>query len=201
MDNRFNNIDISNEKVRKIVDAALEEFAKFGKKKASLNNILKISGLSKGVFYHYFKDKDFLFDYLIHYTIDTSLEEYNERIDWNDGDIIRRICDISKVKLEVISRHPYLIDFGEKYREDFYESTNIEYFREFRHRFYTKNIDKKMFKIPEEVKEVIHIINWTYKGLFINLRSSGNNIDEKAILELMDQCEHYYHVLAKNFYK
>ena len=55
--------------------------------------------------------------------------------------------------------------------------------------------------LPEEVKEVIHIINWTYKGLFINLRSSGNNIDEKDILELMDQCEHYYHVLARNFYK
>jgi len=197
---KYTDIDVNHEKVRKIVDAAFEEFAKFGKKKASLNNILKSSGLSKGVFYHYFKDKEFLFDFLIHYTIEASFQEYSKRIDWDDGDIIRRVCEISKVKLEIIKKHPYLIEFGERYREHYLESTNLEYFREFRHRFYSENIDDKMFRNQGEIKAVIHIISWTYKGLFINLTSSGDYMDEKVISALMDQCEHYYHVLAKNFY-
>jgi len=44
-----------------IIEMAMKEFSKYGYEKASLNNILKKSNLSKGTFYHYFKSKEELY--------------------------------------------------------------------------------------------------------------------------------------------
>jgi len=42
----------------KIIDAAIKEFGRYGYEKASLNNVCTKYGLSKGVIYHNFKDKN-----------------------------------------------------------------------------------------------------------------------------------------------
>ena len=46
---------------QKIVDSALAEFGKKSYAESSLNNICTANGISKGIIYHYFKDKDELY--------------------------------------------------------------------------------------------------------------------------------------------
>ena len=46
---------------RKIIDSALQEFSEKYYTEASLNSICSIGNLSKGIIYHYFKDKDDLY--------------------------------------------------------------------------------------------------------------------------------------------
>ena len=166
---KFKDIDINNEKIRKIMNVALNEFSKFGKDDVSLNRILKTANISKGVFYHYFKDKEELFNFLINYTADIGLNAINSSIDWNDDDIIKRICDVSKYRLEIIKEQLFMIKFYDKYIDLVFESSDIGSIDVWREKFYTHNIDLKKFKDISGTKEAIHIVKWTYKGLFVNL--------------------------------
>lgn len=46
---------------QRILEAALEEFSRRGYEAASLSNVCAEKGISKGIIYHHFKDKDELF--------------------------------------------------------------------------------------------------------------------------------------------
>ena len=56
---------------KKIVDSALQEFGEKNYAEASLNTICNIGNISKGIIYHYFKDKDELFLYCVKDCFDT----------------------------------------------------------------------------------------------------------------------------------
>ncbi len=53
------------EKRGRIMDAATEEFSRVPFSQASINQIVKTAGISRGSFYQYFKDKEDLFRYLL----------------------------------------------------------------------------------------------------------------------------------------
>lgn len=46
---------------RRIIDSALQEFGEKSYAEGSLNNICEIGGISKGIIYHYFRDKEELY--------------------------------------------------------------------------------------------------------------------------------------------
>ncbi|MGH3660115.1 MAG: TetR/AcrR family transcriptional regulator, partial [Micromonosporaceae bacterium] len=53
------------ERRRNLLDTAAREFARSGFERASLNRIIRVCGMSKSSFYHYFTSKDALFDAVI----------------------------------------------------------------------------------------------------------------------------------------
>ena len=57
--------NLPKDKREKIVNAAIAEFAEYGLENASTNRIVANSGIAKGSFYQYFKDKTDVFDYLM----------------------------------------------------------------------------------------------------------------------------------------
>lgn len=59
----FNNL--SDEKKRKIFDAAVQEFSTRRFSEASINQIIKTAGISRGSFYQYFNDKEDIYLYMI----------------------------------------------------------------------------------------------------------------------------------------
>lgn len=61
---RFQQLDP--EKARRIIDAAVSEFAKKGYEAANTNQIAKAAGISVGSLFQYFKTKENLFRYVIH---------------------------------------------------------------------------------------------------------------------------------------
>jgi AcrR family transcriptional regulator len=197
----FQEIDINNEKVNRIIRAGFEEFAKYGEQKASLNKILKNAGLSKGVFYHYFKDKEALLDFLIEFSIEKSVDAFDKVWDWSDGDLIKRICALSKYKLSFVKAYPYLIEFSEQFAGRINKELEIKGLNEWREKFYTLNIDYSLFKNQETLKETIHIIRWTFKGLGLDaMKRHGKHLEDKVIDEIIESFDSYYELLAKSFY-
>lgn len=197
----FQEIDINNEKVNRIIRAGFEEFAKYGEQKASLNKILKNTGLSKGVFYHYFKDKEALLDFLIEFSIEKSVDAFDKVWDWSDGDLIKRICALSKYKLSFVKAYPYLIEFSEQFSDRINKELEIKGLNEWREKFYTLNIDYSMFKNQETLKETIHIIRWTFKGVGLDaMKRHGKHLEDKVIDEIIESFDSYYELLAKSFY-
>lgn len=73
MDKRFSHIDADNEKVHRIIDYGFKEFSENDFEKASTNNIVKQANISRGLLYYYFKDKRELYDYLVEYSVKTSV--------------------------------------------------------------------------------------------------------------------------------
>src|SRR5690349_3835172 len=57
-----------------LMNEALREFAVAGYEQASLNRILRLCGISKSSFYHYYADKQALFETLVRET-STALQE------------------------------------------------------------------------------------------------------------------------------
>ncbi len=55
---------------QKIIESALNEFSKMGYGLSSINTICQSGGISKGIMYHYFKDKDELYCTCVHECFD-----------------------------------------------------------------------------------------------------------------------------------
>ena len=60
---------LSEEKRKRILNAAAQEFAIHGYETASLNKILEAAGISKGAAYYYFDDKEDLHNTTLHYCL------------------------------------------------------------------------------------------------------------------------------------
>lgn len=72
-------LNLSEEKRRIIVNAAVEEFAQYGLENASTNRIIANSGISKGSFYQYFEDKQDVFMYLLSVLEQEKMEYFKDR--------------------------------------------------------------------------------------------------------------------------
>lgn len=67
------------EKRETILNAAVEEFAKYGLENASTNRIVKNSGIAKGSFYQYFEDKQDVFMYLLSVIEQKEMEFFKDK--------------------------------------------------------------------------------------------------------------------------
>jgi TetR/AcrR family transcriptional regulator len=70
-----------NEKKQRILDVGLIEFSEHSYENASLNKIIEQADLSKGTFYHYFKDKMDLYLTLVNVCIDKKSDYINSNPD------------------------------------------------------------------------------------------------------------------------
>lgn len=199
----YDHIDTSNQMVKKIIKTSFEVFAKNDFKKASTNLIVQTAGISRGILYHYFKDKDQLFDYLKFYSFVKSFDEVDRHINWENDDLISRVSELTKYRLDVIAEYPFMIEFGEKYREEIMASVDPSKLREWRSKFYQYNIDYDKFKNELDVKEVLHVVKWTFRGLYKELLEKPDPnivITEEVILDLKEKCDDYCELLKVTFY-
>jgi AcrR family transcriptional regulator len=63
-----------------LMDAALEEFSAKSYEEASLNNIIKLAGISKGTFYYHFQDKQALYLELINNIVAAKIEFMDRKL-------------------------------------------------------------------------------------------------------------------------
>ena len=114
------------EKKQELIDAAIKEFGERGYEKASLNNILKESGISKGTFYYHFKNKEDLYMYLIEIFIvekKKSLAKYIQPEDFTK-DFFTILKLLVKAGLMFAKENPQINKFSETYLKDYNSAIN-----------------------------------------------------------------------------
>ena len=171
-----------------------------------MNNIVKSAGVSKGLIYHYFKDKKELFDFLFIFAIKESFNKTNNQVDWDNLNFINRYKKALYDKLEVIKVYPYMLDFLDKYRSHVYTKKIITEFESdysgFRDKLYCQNIDFDVVKDGVDFKKMVNIVRWTTKGMMqelIDNQSVGNfneNMDS-----FKDEFCSYMDIIERQFYK
>ncbi|MDE6900381.1 MAG: TetR/AcrR family transcriptional regulator; helix-turn-helix transcriptional regulator, partial [Oscillospiraceae bacterium] len=81
-------------------------------KKTSADSIAKRAGVSKGLLFHYFKDKRELYLYLYQYALDVCVKQYMAKsYDFGETDFFLALEKGHKVKMDLVRRHPGLFRF------------------------------------------------------------------------------------------
>ena len=156
------------EKKERIINAALDEIACKGFKKASTNAIVENAGISKGTLFYYFGSKDELFDFLCDYTIEFAKQEYAAKFERQaqTRDFIERCKILSEIKKWAISEHAQII----KFYESFYYPENAEYFGKYNKAIAEirgiifgnlyENIDYSLFIDGVAPEKIVTYIRW-----------------------------------------
>ena len=173
----------------KIVNAAIVEFGKNGYDKASINNICNDNNISKGLIYHYFKNKDELFLFCVKLCFD-SLVEYLVRENLKNEnfhhDIIRYLdlrnkffkenTYFSQIFFNVILQPPaHLKDRIKTSRKDF-DDLNINNYKEA-----LKKINLRDSVSEEEAVEFFYIFQEMFNSYF--QLKAYENTDFESLIE------------------
>jgi AcrR family transcriptional regulator len=102
---------ISQEKQRRILDAALELFAEQDYGQVSTNEIVRKAGISKGLLFRYFGDKAGLFGYLLSDTTYHFIAETIGSFTLGSRDVFDLLLHIINVKMEVALRNALEVRF------------------------------------------------------------------------------------------
>ena len=128
------------ERKDELIEAALDEFSTKSYENASLNKIIKNTGISKGTFYYHFEDKKALYLFLQESAYNIQIEFQNKRMkelakDFMQSDFFEKIKLSAQIGAEAAVRFPkYLKLTIMFFKEEENEETRdiIEYVNSFR---------------------------------------------------------------------
>jgi TetR/AcrR family transcriptional regulator len=195
--------NLSEEKRRRILNAAAREFAQSGYDGASTNRIVEGAGIAKGALFHYFKDKKRLYLYLFDYFLDMFVKELAGKVDMQERDFFARMRNISALKRQLIGKYPYIIRFLEKaYFED---SGDVKRELEGRKQKLLENnmgkffgdVDTSKFKEGYDFARILDIVTWSFEGL-ANKHAASGDIDFDKVFEESEELIEFF---QKCFYK
>jgi len=193
-------------KLDRIINSALEEFGRNSYEKASTNNIVKNAGISKGLLFHYFKNKRGLYDYLEKFVFQKMVDVILEETDFDETDIFNRIKQIAIIKMGVLARYPGIETFSKAiYNEkSLAEMKKMieEMVPDIYHQIYVKNIDTSRFKAGLDFEKTIKIIQWTIEKYGEEqmdwAKKTGTDLDFSKIVSGIDP---YMDILRRAFCK
>ena len=190
-----------------IRNSAMVEFGEGSFKKTSADSIAKRAGVSKGLLFHYFKDKRELYLYLFQYAIDECMNIFNQHIlkvsYYGETDFFRTLEIGHKVKMDMVRRHPGLFRFvmrayyeqdgllSPKLRKklsDVLEKTTADYL---------SRMDLYKFKDSVDPRQVVRLLTLASEGM---LAETGAYTAEE-IDRLFAEYKKYAEMLRQHLYK
>lgn len=91
---------------QRILDAAMEEFSRRGYEGASLNTVCAEKGISKGIIYHYFRDKDELYLLCVKTCFDAVTAYLRDTVGSLTGSPEARLKAYFDARLRFFAAHP-----------------------------------------------------------------------------------------------
>lgn len=198
---------LEKEKQDRIINAASAEFAKAGYDNASTNEIVKQAEISKGILFHYFKNKKQLFLFLYDYLMELCLKDFYDKIDLSDRDIINRLHQAMNIKLELMNIYPSAFPFFETAYVEKSPAVRVEVEErnlKLLSSNYTKifsNIDVSLFKENLNVEKTINIIMWSLTSLSNALIGGTGNKLQLDYDSAFKEANEYIEMFKKCFYK
>lgn len=200
---KFLNLPV--EKQNLIIDAALKTFATHGYKKTSISDIASIADISKAMVFHYFRTKKELYLYLVNSCVGSISTEVVEKFDESMTDLFDRIAYTSRLKMNLLKKHPYVSSFI----QNAYFENDDEVKEELKTIFSKddgRTIGKKMafdgadfskFKDDIDPNLVMNMIDWISEGYMSKMAGAGEN-DLDELCKVFEEC---LKLFRRNFYK
>ena len=194
------------EKREYLINACIEEFGENGYNKASTNSIVKKAGISKGLLFHYFENKESLFKYVEEYVMHMVIETIQEQVDWNETDFFNRLIQVAVIKSRLTFRFPKIFDFFTSILSNMSYDDLAAYREELApgllEKVYIHNIDYSKFKSGLDMEKTMKIINWVIEKYSLELLDDMiKNKESFEYSSVINDFRGYMDILKKAFYK
>lgn len=210
--------NLEEEKKQSIINAGFMVFSQYGYAKASVEDIVKTAGISKGSLFYYFGSKKNFFIYLYEY----SGKQLEQLVD-NPGpdgtpsylaytDFFERLNAIQILKMKSTSLYPHMSVFMKKLvldpspvvKEEL--AKIIEKYTKERVMTFFQGIDYYKFKEGIDPMMVIQLLTWISEGMInqMQLEAKLKPTDQNTSLDFERIVELYYkyvNMFRNNFYK
>lgn len=107
-DNFFN---LKKEKQDRMINAAMKVFALNGYRHASTDDMVKEAGISKGLWFHYFKNKLGLYSFVYDYSVRYMCLELKSMVNSKEQDMFVLCSQIEQAKMHALKNYPYMQKF------------------------------------------------------------------------------------------
>jgi len=212
----FENLD--EKKKQKIINAGFSVFAKYGYTKASVDEIVKLAGISKGSLFYYFKNKQNFFNYLYDYCINimqntiNSPDQEGKPSYLKYTDFFERLSAIQLIKMKANLTHPQMGAFIKKMifdsssvAQDAIKNMIAKYQDSSIKEFLT-GLDLSKFKDGIDPIMVIQLIIWCSEGCINQVQmqhktATGPEQAEADFEQVVRLYYQYVELFRKNFYK
>ena len=201
--------NLSDEKKKIILNACIHEFAEKGYEQASTNMIVKEAGISKGILFHYFKNKRGLFLYVVDYCFRTLIEEYDQYPLRQMGDIFQRLSEVSVIKLKLTHENPekskIIMEALVNSPEDIRAEIELKYSRlssEYMSAFF-QEIDYSKFRSGVNPSKSIEILMLFLKALGDKYMKDYQGKEQEMLQnydKLMEEYNEYMEILKYGMY-
>ena len=188
------------EKREELINIAMKEFGEKGYENASLNNILKETGISKGTFYYHYKNKEDLYMHLLDIITEEKLKFISKEMDTlgSSQSVFDKLKILIKAGMKFAHTNPTIDKFAQSYIKEIgskaYEERMNKYFAS-RKEFLGDLLKKYGFKSMDYIGDLIEegyargeiredlpkdfvkrIINFTFTNL--RVLSGAENLEE-----------------------
>lgn len=200
MNDKF--FDLKKEKQDKMINAALKVFSLNDYRRASTDDIVKEASISKGLLFHYFKNKAGLYEFIYAYSMKYLAIELYQTVSINEHDFFELIRQTQQAHLAVMKQYPYMIMFLSKADEEkdeevlpYLTEKRVERKKEYRAIFDRTDMDGWKQGVDTEVAK--NIIRFTLQGIEKAYLHSDDFIPE----ELTGKIEEYMNFLQPGMYE
>lgn len=187
-----------------IRSSAMIEFGEGTFKKTSADSIAKRANISKGLLFHYFKDKRELYLYLFQYALDICIKQYMlKTYDFGETDFFLALEMGQKVKMDMVRRYPGLFRFVMRayYERDSILSPKLRKglndLLETTSRDFIARMDLYKFKPDVDPWEVIRLLTLAAEGMMA--RTGAYTAEEIEVL--FAEYKKYADMLRAHLYK
>ena len=190
-----------------IRNSAMLEFGDNTFKKTSADSIAKRANISKGLLFHYFKDKREMYLYLFQYAIDECMEIFNKHIlkasYFEETDFFQILEKGQKVKMDMVRRHPGLFRFVMRayYEQDSLLTSGVrkklDSVLESTTNDFLSRMDLYKFKEGVDPRDVLRLLTLTSEGM---LAETGA-VTAEEIDKLFRTYKKYADMLRQFLYK
>ena len=192
------------EKQEHIINAALVVFGRLGYKKASIADIAKEAGTTKGMITYYFGSKKNLYYYLMEVVQDKFSRAIVEQISQDTTDLFERFRLLTNMQSIVVKEHPAMFNFAKSVfyetEPDIVEDIRGGYAAEFDRfsQIMLDGADLSKFKPGFDPHLVFRLSTWASNGLMGEVYDIGVTDNAYALVGEFLKC---LDMMQQAFYK
>jgi len=160
-----------------LITAAISEFATAGYLAASTNRIVEAAGVSKGLLFHYFGDKQGLYIEAVQTSITELMRRFDERLGPTSTDVFERLRQYTLAKWSLVEEEPSTFAFLQEAMTNppaelqaNLQATTAEVVASTYRRLF-QDIDTSAFRPGVTAEQAMRLLSWT----FSSMRPSSNN--------------------------
>ncbi|MBR5420322.1 MAG: TetR/AcrR family transcriptional regulator [Lachnospiraceae bacterium] len=99
---------LKKEKQDKMINGAMQVFSLYGYRHASTDEMVRVCGVSKGLWFHYFENKPGLYSFVASYGLKYAMLELSMKPFTPGMDYFRLRYEIEACKMDMMEKYPYL---------------------------------------------------------------------------------------------